>query len=283
MHNFVERWFESGLRLQPACDLDELNAQAYDSMVKLNALHNHTRTGMPRTQLWLTVTKEHLRELPDEDILNDLFARPEEERTVMGDLTISYRGNTYLLKHIEGIFRGAHVLVVLKPFKWPAVDIAFQGTLYEASPLEALPGIQGGFPVNAAIIGQEYKSQPETVTQQAIKRFENMAYGEEGPGKDRIPFEGLRVFGHHADKVDLTYIQKKGTPMEIDHAITEKHISFTEFLKRLTQRVGAISKELNQSLRAEFGDSIEIHKAEEVINSIEQGAAKSAESREQRA
>jgi len=68
---------------------------------------------------------------------------------------------------------------------------------------------------------------------------------------------GLQVFGHHAKKKDM--------PIEIDRSIIEKSIPFIEFLKRLVQEVGPISKELNQKLRAEYGDSIKISKAEEII------------------
>jgi hypothetical protein len=58
------------------------------------------------------------------------------------------------------------------------------------------------------------------------------------------------------------------TPIEVDRSITEKSISFMEFLKRLVQEVGPISKEMNQQLRAEYGDSIETSKAEEVIKRL---------------
>jgi len=57
--------------------------------------------------------------------------------------------------------------------------------------------------------------------------------------------------------------------MEIDRAVVDKQISFTEFLKRLIARVGAITPDLNARLRTEFGGSIEISRAEEVIREIE--------------
>jgi hypothetical protein len=267
-HNIIEPWFESGLRIQPATSVDELNQWAHDFSIWFQADRKHTRHGMPRTTCWLLIKEEQLRELPSEDILRDLFVSPKEERTVSGAYTISYRGNEYSLKHIEGLFRGAKVWAILKPYKWPAIEVAYREAVYEAAPVEKLPAIEGGFSRNAAIINEQYRSQPETETECAIKRMENMAYGE-NHSKGVVPFEGLRVYGHHADKVDATLMPRRGTPMEIDRGITETLISMTEFLKRLVGRVGSISREMNTRLREEYGESIETTKAEEIIRSIE--------------
>jgi hypothetical protein len=281
-HNIIEEWFESGLRIQPATCEDEMNVWARDFMIWYNATQNHTRHGLPRIQCWLLIQEGQLREIPEERILQDLWANPEEERTVSGDCTISFQGKDYNLKYIPGLFRGAKVMVIKKPFRLPRIDVSYNEQIYEASPVEMLPAELGGFRADAAIIGQEYKSPPETLTQQAIKRFDNMAYGEDpltvrqahGSGrtahKNQVPFAGLKVFGHQADKVgNLSFIEKRGTPIEVDHAIAETQISFTEFLKRLIQRVGPISKEMNQELRGKYGEAISVEEAERVINDAE--------------
>lgn len=268
-HRIIEERFESRLRIQPASDVEELNFWARDFMTHHQAVKKHTRHEMTRTENWLLITGEQLRELPEESILHDLYMNPEEDRTVNADGTISFRGKEYYLKHIQGIFTGAKVKVILKPYKWPAVDVAYRETVYEASPLASLSASQGAFGVHSAVIGEQYKAQPETTTQQAVKRMENMAYGEERK-KDQAPFAGLRVMGGLADEIDVTFMTKKGTPMEIDRAITDKEISFTQFLRMLTQRVGAISKEQNRLLQETFGASIDKAAAEEVIRQFEE-------------
>lgn len=270
-HNIIEARFESKLRIQPAHTIEDLNQWALDFMIYLQATKTHTRHKMTRTECWLTIKEDQLRELPDKEILQDLNANPEEERTVDAFYEISYRGRPYRLKHIPGLFRGAKVMAILKPWKWPRIDVSYNEQIYEASPVEMLPSELGGFRADAAIIGQEYKAPPETLTQQAVKRFDNMAYGEDRK-KDDIPFAGLKVFGHQAEKVgNLAFIEKRGTPIEVDHAIAETQISFTEFLKRLVQRVGPISKEMNQELRAKYGESISVEEAERAINDAEMG------------
>jgi hypothetical protein len=270
-HNYIERWFESGLRLQPAHELETLNAWALDSCINLNANRVHTRHGMPRTQCWLMIKQEQLRELPAPEILSELYSYTDENftRTVNRDYTISYKGEIYNLKHVPGVVPGAsQVRIIIKPYEPGKICAVYNETVYEVEPVRTLPYAGGVFLENAAIIGQEYRSKPESVVQQAKKEIENMAYGEDRQ-KDQVPFAGLRVFGHQAEKVDLTYIARKGTPMEIDRAVVDKQISFTEFLKRLIARVGAITPDLNARLRTEFGGSIEISRAEEVIREIE--------------
>jgi len=277
MHNYIEKWFESGLRLQPASTLEDLNAWALDRQIYLNSKRKHTRHGMTRTQCWLLIKPEQLRELPDKDLLTDLYSYTDEDyiRTISRDYTISYKGEDWNVKHIAGIIPGrSKVQIVIKPFTPELIGVLFNETVYEAYVIKKLPAELGGFRADAAVIGQEYKSQPETLTERAVKRFDNMAYGENTPDTraaraKTIPFEGLTVFGNHAEKVDISFIAKHGTPVEIDRGIAEKQISFMEFLKRLTSRVGAISKDLNQQLRAEIGNSIEVSRAEELIREME--------------
>jgi hypothetical protein len=270
-HNIIEEWFESGLRIQPATSEDEMNVWARDFMIWHNATQNHTRHGMTRTQCWLLIREEQLREIPDEEILQDIWACPEEERTVNGAYEISYRGKEYRLKHIPGIFCGAKVLAIRKPWKWPRIDVSYNEQIYEASPIEMLPAELGGFRADAAIIGQEYKAQPETLTQQAMKRFDNMAYGEVHK-KDQVPFAGLTVFGHQAEKVgNLAYIEKRGTPIEVDHSIAETRISITELFKRLIQHIGPMPRGMNQELRAKYGESISVEEAEIELRNAECG------------
>lgn len=272
-HNIIEEWFESGLRIQPATSAEEMNLWADDFMAWHQATKKHTRTDMPRTACWMLIKQDQLRELPSDDILQDLFANPEEERTVDGTYSISFRGKEYQLKHIEGLFRGAKVKAVLKPFAWPVIDVIYREVRYEAQPLpDRLPAHMGGFRANAAIIGQEYKAQPKTATQQAITRMDVMAYGEGGKKKDATPFEGLVVHGIHSDKLgNVSFMEKKGTPIEVDREIARRIISFPELLKRIIQSSGSISKEMNQQLRLEYAEGIEISTAEEVIAQIQAG------------
>jgi hypothetical protein len=269
-HTIIEQWFESGMRIQQGTSEEQINIWALDMMAWHQAFKIHTRHGMPRTQCWLTIKEDQFRELPDEETLQDIYQNKQETRDVSGSYTINYKGNEYNIHHIPGIHKKAKVNIIQKIFKKPLIDVEWEGKLYEAAPIKKLPGLQGGFRADAAVIGETYRAPKETLTQQAVKRFDNMAYGE-AKKKGDIPFEGLNVFGGLADQISVDFIAKKGTPIEVDRGLTDTHISFTELLKKLRAEIGIIAPALNAELRAQYESGIEINKAEEVIRAISEG------------
>lgn len=267
-HTIIEQWFETVLRIQPATSTEELNAWGLDFLIWFSAKKLHSRHGMPRTQCWMQIKPEELRELPPVEMLQDLFRNPEEDRTVDGGYHISFRGKPYQLKHIPGLFKGAKIKAVLKPWKWPVIDVIYKETTYEVNPIERLSPELGRFNSTAAVIGEEFKASPETITQKAKEAIENLAYGETKK-KDSKPFAGIKVFGHHAGKVGLSFIEKKGRPLEVSRDTVDHTIPFTEFLKRVVQHIGPISKELNQKLRAKHGDAITLKEVDAAIKRLE--------------
>lgn len=269
MHNVIEQWFESGLKIQPATSVEELNAWADDWSIKFQAIRKHTRHGMPRTACWLQIRPEHLRETTAE-VLQQLYARPAEERTVDGTRSISFMGKTYRLRHLEGVRPGSKVMVTLRPWK-EEVGVLWRDVEYLVAPVEMLPATQGGFASDAVHIGTEYRAQPETATQQAAKRFDDLAYGEDRK-KKATPFAGTQVFGHHADKVaNLATLPRRGTPIEVARSVAAREISMAEHLKRLRDAVGRVTPEMNRDLRAAFGESIEAATSDAVIAAIVEG------------
>jgi hypothetical protein len=261
----VESHFEARLRLEPATSIEELNAWALDWAAWWNGTRVHRRHKMNRTACWLTIRQEQLRDLPCDEILRDLYAEPEVERTVRQDNTISFRSQDYRLKHIEGIRPGKKVLVILRPYHWPQVAVRFCDVDYLVDPVGKLAY---GFSADAARIGQEYKAQPDSPVQKARKANENLAFGEERK-KDAVPFGGtLQVFGHHAEKVAATPMPRRGMPMEASRAIVVQQIPIMELFKRLRAAGVTIDGALNAELRAEFGDAIEVKTMEAVVAAI---------------
>jgi hypothetical protein len=272
-HNIWEMWFESGLRLDPAQTIEDLNAKAVDMAIHLNGNKKHTRHGMTRTEAWLLITPEHLRELPSRDILQELliYTGSDLTRRVSREYSISYRAREWSVRHIPAIVPGrSTVQVVVRPYTPDVIAAEFNGAVYDLTEIKTLASSEGGFRADSAVIGAGYKSPPDTVTIKAEKRFDRMAFGEEKK-KDAVPFEGLTVFGNHADKVDLTYVPKKGAPIEIDRSIVRRQIPMGEFLKSLVGRCGPISRDLNADLRRRYGGSIDVTDADRVSAEIEEG------------
>lgn len=266
--NIVETHFEARLRLEPAKTVEEINAWVADWLVHWNGTRRHRRHGMTRTDCWLKyIRAEHLRELPSDDILRDLYAEPEVERTVRPDYCISFRGPDYRLKHIEGIRPGHKVRVILRPYHWPEVAVVFGDTEYLVSPVGTMDN-GGCFPATAAVIGEEYKAQPYTPAQRAREINDNLAYGEERKKGD-LPFGGtLQVFGHQADKVAAVPMPRRGVPIEVGRDPGVQHIPIMELLKRLRNAGVTITPALNAELREELGQSVAAATADEVVRAL---------------
>jgi hypothetical protein len=250
----VESRFESKLRFQSAEEIADLNDWALDWAVNWNSTKNHRRHGMTRMQCWLTIRRDQLRDLPDRQLLQDLFAEPEVSRLVNGDYTISFRAQTYDVRHIGGLIPNhSRVNVILRPFGWPQIGIVHNGTEHLVSPIGV---VQGGFRQDAAIIGQQFKAVPESDTQKHKKRIDNLAFGEDRP-KDAMPFEGITVFGTRADKVPHNYIPRSGTTLEIKSGDMdlEQQLPIITLIRELSLNID-MTPDLNQALREHYGTTI---------------------------
>lgn len=266
--NIVETHFECRLRLEPASTIADLNAWVVDWLAHWNATRIHRRHGMTRTACWLTIQQEQLRDLPSEEILRDLYAEPEVDRTVRPDNTISFRGETYRVKHIEGIRPGKKVHVILRPYDWPSVGVVYGETEYLVDPVGKLAG---GFSASAAVIGQEFKSQPDTPVMRTKKANENLAYGE-ARSKDAAPFgQTLQVFGHQADKVPAVPMPRRGVPMEVGRDVGAIELPIMDLLKRLRDAGIVVSPALNSALRAELGESVPVSRADAICEALSSG------------
>ncbi|MBF0646910.1 hypothetical protein IR030_15265, partial [Desulfuromonas acetoxidans] len=67
---------------------------------------------------------------------------------------------------------------------------------------------------------------------------------------------------------NLTTMPKRGTPMEVGRDLVAQNMPISEFLKKLRDAAGRIEPALNKELKATFGTSIEINRADEVIKAI---------------
>jgi hypothetical protein len=224
-HNIWEEWFEPRLRIDPARDLDDLNRKAFEFCIWFNATRILGRMEMSRLSGWQMIRTEHLRELPPRESLRELLNCPQEKR-IARNYRVSFQGKEFNLKFIPGMPSVAEVQITKNVWKWQQgiVIVSYAGQQYEAHAIDKLSAEMGGFSANAAIIGQEYKAQPETVTQAAKKRLNELATGEKFPNKRAAVFPDTNAFEGFADKVsNLVPLPKVGTPLvhlPIDHPDT---------------------------------------------------------------
>jgi len=275
--DIVETNFECRLSIQPANSIDELNAWALDWATYYNAIEVHRRHKFTRTQCWLKISHEQLRELPERELLTALFAAPAADRRVTPQYTISYRpsGNRYesrlySLRHLPGLAPGSAVTVMLRPLIWPEIGVIWKDIEYAIRPLEIE---EAGFARDAATIGLEYKAVPESPAEQFRKRAENLAYGEAGK-KGRTAFPGRPIMGNLADRITHDFIPRKGVPHQINKGdILAREIPIVEAIRRLSAEIGPVPMDLNRQIRAAYGTSIPEDEAERIISEIKASGA----------
>lgn len=266
----VEMYFESKLRIQSVSCIDELNHFALDWCAFMNAskTFTHTRFKTPRTHCWLKIQEGQLRECPDKGLLQDLFTAPSKECKVYGDYSIRFKSERYRIKHVKGVVpNSSKVRAFFKPFSWPSIVVEFNEIEYEVRPIAMA---DGGFDADAAVIGEEYKSMPESVRDQQIKAIDNLAYGEDRKPGDS-PFAGLHVFGGQADRIDTDFMPRVSTPMSVDRtSMEERRVPMFDLFQALSG-VGDVSPELNQAIRKAFGESISIADRDDLAAAMEDG------------
>jgi len=186
--NIVERNFEGRIKFlkDKITTLKELNDYAFAWCKVFNETEIHTRTKQTRNAVWQTITAQHLRKAPPLELCEELVTTEPEERPVTNYLTVNhairgYGTNSYDVRHIPGVYPKAKLLVVVNPYRAPAIDVITtddQGieTVYTLEPRQQdLVGWHEDMP----IIGQEMKSLPETPVDQARKQIRKAAYAVE--------------------------------------------------------------------------------------------------------
>ena len=177
--NIVERQFESRLRFADVADLDNLQALADRWRVHFMAHAMHSRLGCSRSLAWTRIRADQVR-TASREAMQAIAHWKREERTVSRALTITvdtrlpgFGVQDYDLRALAyaGLNKGDKVLAELNPFEAPAVTIIKtmpdgEERRWTVKPMEK---DAFGFDAGAAIIGQEFKSQPDTVSDKAIK------------------------------------------------------------------------------------------------------------------
>jgi len=248
--------------------VDELNDAAF---AWYNAYNSDTiphydarlkRLGMlqplARFSIWQTIRKEHLRILPDEDVCRYLLSAAPVERKVAPDLTVSIRHpmskkrEHYDVAHLPNIYPKAIVLVQALVYGDREALVNVVDRMGEESTHVVIPiafDAFSGFRLDAAVIGEEMKSQPDTIIDKAGKAacaaaFPGMTQEEIKKAKDKntVPFNGEIDAHSHLQNVNLPgYMRRPGSEMNVpDHVHVEaRPLSITEACKRLVTALGA--------------------------------------------
>ena len=267
MNNLVEKLFESRLKYEPVRNVDELNDAVF---AWCNAFNSDSiphydsrlrRTGMrepvARYALWQRIRQEQLRILPDEDVCRYLLSAEPKLRKVAPDLSISIRHPVskkrehYDVSHLPNIYPRAEVMV--SPLVYGEREVIVYVTDYKGDEETYIVkpihyDELSGFRMDAAIIGEEMKSQPDTVTEKAGKAADAAAYPgmsqneiDKARDKNTVPFNGEIDAHSHLRHVQMpAYMQRRGSEMSVPDRVNikAKPLSITEACKRLVAVLG---------------------------------------------
>ncbi|MDR2208833.1 MAG: hypothetical protein LBE22_07685 [Azoarcus sp.] len=166
--NHIEKAFEAGLahvqnRIR---DFKELNELAEKVQLNLNGERTHSRHGMSRFDAWGRIMPSQLIETAPYERLLYLITEKDATPVVQGDLSVRFDGKRWDVRNVPETYVGERLPVCLSPFSATgAVAIREDGAGREVHiPLTEIAVNDFGFRVDAAIIGQEYKQPPQTIT-----------------------------------------------------------------------------------------------------------------------
>lgn len=266
-NNIVEKLFESRLKYEPVRNVDELNESVfawcnaynsnsiphYDSRLKRKGMHQPAA----RYALWQTIRQEQLRILPDEEVCRYLLSAEPQLRKVAPDLTVSIRHPVskkrehYDVSHLPNVYPKAEVMV--SPLVYGDREVVVYVTDYmgeeETHIVHPIAFDEfSGFRLDAAVIGEEMKSQPDTVIEKAGKAADAAAFPgmnqeeiDKAKDKNAVPFNGEIDAHSHLKHVRMPdFMQRRGSEMSVpDHVnVTTKPLTITEACKRLVTALG---------------------------------------------
>ncbi|MFW5500100.1 MULTISPECIES: hypothetical protein [unclassified Maridesulfovibrio] len=222
-NSIVETQFEARLRFMEINSIAELQAEADKWRQHYNANAIHSRTGKSRNAMWLTITEKQLRLAPSLELCRELVTTKPKKAKVAADLSIShtikgYGRNDYDLRMVGGIMPQMQVMVVVNPYRAPAVDVTVADPLTGDETVwtvEPVKKDEAGFWENGAIIGEEYKSHAETKAEKILNEFDEMSGTNVKPGANHcVPPENVNPM---ADvKPAPEYMPRRGRDLWLD-------------------------------------------------------------------
>ncbi len=284
-NNLTECLFESRLQYEPVENVEQLNAaaEAWFNAYNANAIPNydsrlkrkHMDQPKARYAIWQIIRKEQLRILPDIDLCRALLAGTELERQVGKDLHISFKHPVskqrehYDVAHIPGIYTGAKLRVspmiygdreVLAIFP----DYKGEDVTYLLQPLEV--DRFSGFAANSPVIGEEFRSRPDTVVEEAAKAADRRAFPglnqeeiEKAKARGDTPFGGLDAHSHLKHATGPAFMDRPGEHMNVPDRlhVEVKPLDHIELKMRLRAMLGRpVTGDENARLREWYPDGV---------------------------
>ena len=270
-HDIWEHAFESALRSEPVTCLEELNDAAAIYARFFNATRKHTRHGQTRTDMWMTITEDQKRIAPDADVLRLLATHAPEQRKVepWPGPVVRFAGKVYDVSKVQDVQIGEKLMVTYSPYLTGHACVVLQsaGGKEELVPVPEVAFNEAGFPVSAAVFGEDYRRPADTRLQANRKLVERLAMGaatdEEAAQARRArqpAFGGaVRPLAEARETVLPTPMPRRGTEVIPSAAAPVRPapvLNWFEATRALKERGVAMNKERVSQLRAWYPDGV---------------------------
>ncbi|MEJ1341197.1 MAG: transposase [Candidatus Sedimenticola sp. (ex Thyasira tokunagai)] len=274
-NNLIERGFEGRLSLMQVRHIDHLNECAHIWMRNYNANRIHRRHGQSRYGLWQTIREEQLRICPPRELCSELLRTKPESRQVKGNLVVSYTvpgygSKTYSVEKVPGVRVGESVNVCVNPYKAPNIFVITEDADGNEILHECVPEIldAAGFPIDAPVIGESFKSAPDTDTDKHRKSMAKAAYDADTQQEvDQARKERKPAFGGRIDPISYLeeetvahFMARPGIELDIPGRmeVVVKPLTVIEACKQLRVLLKRdITQEENQQIREWYPQGVQ--------------------------
>ena len=271
-NRLVETQFESRLRFEPVCSVEELNAAAEAWYTAWNAnlikgqntqlKRGGVRIGA-RSTLWLRIKPEQLRELPDAETCRQVFTNGIQTRKIAGDLTVSLAhpraGHSlrYSVRDIPSVNSGdkLRLQAVLTGTGCNCLALIEDKGIETAYELAPIVQDEVGFEGLAPVYGQKYERQKDIPRRKAAKSAEKNAKNLAGVAHSHITGESPWVRG-------ITGTQIEVAETVHTHEIT---ISAVEAAKRVKAECGYLEDGFIDTMREQYPEGVSKRAVDDLI------------------
>ena len=266
-HNLVETDFESGFKFLHVPSIAWINEQAARWMRYYNSVRILGRHGKARWAKWMEITQQQLR-LVDAALARQLLTHAPSTPKVDREKCVRFNGKVWSVKDVPNIIVGEKLSVTFNPFNASTAYVLEHDAQGNEQLIE-IPEVltdEHGFSLDAALIGREYKSLPETAADTNRKLVERLATGaatDEQAAAARkakvLPMAGsLDPYKHHDDLPDVAMLPRRGTELQTSVA-TQKTVQVLpvfEVAKALRSMGMDMDREKASQLRSWYPDGV---------------------------
>ncbi|HIG8799235.1 TPA: integrase [Raoultella terrigena] len=251
--DILERDFEHGLRFCRVNNIDELNSLARLWRMKFNRAEIHTRHQMTRTDKWLLITEELLVKAPSVEICREAAVSAPVRCKVDTFLRVRFRGRQYDVSAVPDVCVGDRIMVARNLYREDLAQVVMTGedgfrTFFL---VEEVLRDEHGFAIGAPVIGENFKSLPQTAAQRNAEEVEQHLFGstskEEAAAARKagtLPFNGQ--FNPYLDierDDHPTYLPKRGQESQVrGPRIEERPLTHVEAAKTLRAHLMQVGK-----------------------------------------